>query len=168
MTSGYMYTAGYLAELDVNIAIIGLAYAFSAVPEVPVLLRGRRILSRIGNEGMIVTGTIVQMIKFGLLFLIAGTSTPLFFILVMLLQGAGYSLQFAGFVDFMDRRAHKHLRATYQSLYHIVFSLGGAIGNFGASWITHTLSARYVMALSSVAMACGAIYFILFVRGRRG
>ena len=167
MTGGYVYTGVYMADLDLSIVVIGLSYAFAALPEIPVLFRGRSILARFGSRGMIIAGTLLQSVKFALLFAIAGTRMPVLFVAVMLLQGAGYSLQFAGFVDFMDRRAHEHLRATYQSLYHIVFALGGAAGNFAASVVSRVSSSRVLMAASAASIAVSLLYFILFVRKER-
>ena len=166
MTAGYVYTGVYMADLDFSIAIIGLTYALSAAPEIPVLLGGQNLLSKLGNRGMIAGGSFIQVAKFVLLFLIAGSRSPILFICVMLLQGAGYSLQFAGMIDFMDRRAHEHLRATYQSFYHIVFALGGAVGSFGGSLIVERYSSRMLMLISGLSIAAGVAYFLALVRPR--
>ncbi len=166
ITGGYVYTGVYMADLGLSIVAIGLSYAVAALPEIPVLFGGRAILARLGSRGMIVGGGFFQAVKFLLLFLIAGARAPALFVLVMLLQGAGYSLQFAGFVDFMDRRAHENLRATYQSLYHIVFALGGAVGNLGASLIDRAFSSRALMAVAAGLVAASLVYFCVFVRPR--
>ena len=164
-TGGYIYTSVFLADANVSYFIIGLAFSFSAIPEIPVLFLSRKLLNLVGNRWMIMAGVSLQMLKFLLLFIVAESESQVIFIIVMLLQGSAYSLMFGGFINFMLRQAHPHLRATYQSMYHIVFSLCGAFGTFLASRITAVYSSRTLMATTSLIIGIAAIYFAVFVRG---
>ena len=165
MTGGYIYTGVFLADANVSYFVMGLAFSVSAVPEIPVLFSSRKLLALVGNRWMIIAGAGLQMLKFLFLYAIADTNSQVLFILVMLLQGTGYSLMFGGFINFMHRQAHKDLSTTYQSMYHIVFSLCGAFGTFMASRVTAAFSSRGLMGITGVIIGAALVYFALFVRG---
>ena len=114
---------------------------------------------------MIILGTVVQATKFILLFAIAGSGNPVAFVLVLALQGAGYSLQFAGVVNFMYRKAHKDLRATYQSLYHTVFTLAGAGGSLVGSFVMQRFSSRVLMGYCGIVVLLSVAIFAFAVGG---
>jgi PPP family 3-phenylpropionic acid transporter len=164
MTGGYVFTSIFLKDAGASYLTIGIAFSVSAIPEIPILFFGRSLLSRFGNRKLILVGTILQMLKFVFLFLIAESGSSTLFIVVLLLQGTGYSTYFLGAIDLLDRLSHKHLRSTYQSMYHLFFALAGAFGTLLASFVTDTFSAKALMGLSAIYIFISIIYFLFSLR----
>ena len=168
MTGGYVFTGIFFADVGASYLIMGLAFSLSSLPEIPILFYGRRLLERLGNRKLIIIGSAIQGFKFFLLFLVADMDAAVLFVFILLLQGAGYSFYLAGSVNFLDQRAHKDLRSTYQSLFHLVFTLFGAFGTLLGSFITETFSSRTLMAVSAIFIGIATLYVAIFLGSGSG
>ena len=57
------------------------------------------------------------------------------------------------------------MRATYQSLHHLMGTLGQALGGPFASLVMSRFGSRGLMGIDAVVVALAALYFLIRVRG---
>lgn len=164
-TSSFLFTAYFLDDARLSPGLIGLSFALGAVGELPVLYWSDRLIRRIGNRGMITAGAAVTTIKLVLFVLFSGGGSAAALVLAQLLMGPGFVLLYAGIVDLADRRAHPHLRATYQNLTHVASTMAQAAGGLLAPAVLAASGSRGLMTGAAALVAAAAAYFLLFVRG---
>jgi MFS family permease len=170
LLSGMSFTSYFLDDIHLSFILIGLAWAVSALLEVPVMVFSRKIANIIGNRWMVISGTFFLTVKFILLVLFAPLRLPSLSILAMSLHGIGYGLQFNGMIHLIDGYAHRDLRNTYMNIFNIVgVSLASACGNLFGSFIIGWLGSTWMLAINSGIVIISIIYFILFIeeQGRR-
>ncbi len=133
ISSSFTYTSYLMEEAGTGYLAMGLAFGLASLPEVPILFYSGRAIRRFGNRRFILFGTAVQVLKLSLFVLIGRSGGALTFILVQVLHGIGFSIQHAGMINLTDRQAHNDLRATYQNLYGLSWTMAMAFaGYFGA------------------------------------
>jgi predicted MFS family arabinose efflux permease len=116
---------------------------------------------------MIAVGTAILSVKLALLVMVAHLDRPWLFVAVQSLHGLGYSLLQNGAVNLMATRAHRNLRATYQTLYHFAWNLALALGGFYAAFIIARFNSTVLMVVNSAVLVGGIFFFILFVKDPR-
>ncbi|GEM_PF-5418558 len=162
MNGSFMFTSLYMSELNVGINVIGLAYGLAAIPEVFILSQTKRIIPRFGLKWMMLAGDVVLLIKL-LLFTFIGTkASPLFFILIQSLHGIAFPLLYVSWISYLNEKAHRDLKATYQNINQFVFTLGSALGNFLVSLIVGALGVRWMMGFSAGIIVISLCLFFLF------
>ena len=84
---------------------------------------------------------------------------------MQMLHGVGFSLQYTGEIDLIDRQSHKDMRATYQSLFHVCMYMAAAVGNLFASFVLKKIGSTWLMGIDAALMLLSAVYFISLVGG---
>ncbi len=164
MNSAFVFTGFFLDEIQAGFLILGLVLAVSAVLEVPVMARSQRILSRLGAKRMILAGVASQVIKVVLFATLAGTELPWLLVPVSFLHGIGFGLIYTGIIAFVDSRAHRDMRATYQNLFHLAWGSAVAVGGPFASFIIGLWNSVVFMVICGALLALTGVYLMVFVR----
>ena len=133
-----------IVALGGGAALVGFAWAFGALIEVPLMYAFPRLGSRFGTERLLVVGAVVLAIR-SLLAALAGDALGL--ILIAPLEGLGFACVFVGGVTVLGARVPPSLGGTAQGVFSACAGLatiagsaaGGAIagavgisGNFAA------------------------------------
>ena len=157
-SSSLYFTGYFLDDNQVNYLIIGLVFGLPSILEIPVMYIGNRINKYLSLKSMIITGCIIQSAKFLLFYLIAYTSNKFLFIVINSIHGIGFGLYFYASIRFIDNLAHRNLRATYQNLFHFVFTIGASIGVLASPWIIESWDSRVLMLIDSLIIFASAVY----------
>jgi PPP family 3-phenylpropionic acid transporter len=167
--ASYVYVGYFFDDVMTTPLEIGWILGTWTLFEVPVLLFSRRLIERFGNGRLIVVGLLCNGVRL-ILFSQFTRETPYAWKwAVALLQGPGFALMHLGIIDFVDRRAHPEMRATYLSIMNVArMSLASALGGVMGSWMIGRWGSGTLMlfcGLSSLALIFP--YVALLGRGRR-
>ena len=166
LSSSFMFTGYFMDDLQMGYLLIGLSLGLGAILEIPIMFFNRQLLERIGNRWMIAGGLLVSTTKLAIFAALADSrATAIIAVAQIAFGGLGFALMISGVVNLIDRRAHKDLRATYQNLYHLIFTVGYALGGLFAAFIIEHLGSSWLMGLDSVLLVCAVVFFLVLVRG---
>jgi PPP family 3-phenylpropionic acid transporter len=131
--------------------LVGIAWAFGAVIEVPYMYAFPRIAARFGTERLVVLGSI----SFALRALLAAiVSDPVALVLIAPLEGLGFASVFVGGVTVIASRAPAGLGGTAQGLFSASTGLAAIIGAaFGGA-----LAALF--GISGLFLVCGVVSLV--------
>jgi PPP family 3-phenylpropionic acid transporter len=165
LLSSFTFTSFFMDDIRAGYLVIGSSIGLSALPEIPIMFLSRGLIEKLGNRFMIVTGVFLSVVKLALFVLIARSGKIWWLVPVQLLHGIGYSLLWTGEINLIDRQSHRHMRATYQSLFHLFQYLASAMGSLFASFVIKKLGSTWLMGLDGIILALAALYFIFAVQG---
>jgi MFS family permease len=165
LLSSFTFTSFFMDDWGASYLIIGISIGLAAIPELPIMFFSKRIVESLGNRWMIVTGVLVETLKLAVFVYIARSGKIWLFLPVQMLHGVGYSLQHTGEIDLIDRQAHKHMRAMYQSLFHVCMYMAAAVGNLLASFVLKKAGSAWLMGIDAALLLLSAVYFIVLVAG---
>lgn len=165
LLSSFTFTGFFMDDWGASYLVIGVSIGLAAIPEIPIMFFSKRIVESLGNRWMIATGVLVEVLKLAIFVYIARSGKIWWFIPVQMLHGVGFSLQYAGEIDLIDRQAHKHMRAMYQSLFHVCMYMAAAVGNLFASFVLKKIGSTWLMGIDAALLLLSAVYFIFLVGG---
>ncbi len=165
LLSSFIFTSFFMDDWGAGYLVIGISIGLAAIPEIPIMFFSKRIIESLGNRWMIVTGVLIEVVKLAIFVYIAHSGKTWWFIPVQMLHGVGYSLQLTGEIDLIDRQAHEHMRAIYQSLFHVFMYMAAAVGSLFASFVLKKLGSSWLMGIDGAILLRSAIYFIVLVGG---
>ena len=165
LLSSFTFTSFFMDDWGASYLVIGISIGLAAIPELPIMFFSKRIVESLGNRWMIVAGVLVEVLKLAIFVLIARSGRIWWFIPVQMLHGVGFSLQYTGEIDLIDRQSHKDMRATYQSLFHVCMYMAAAVGNLFASFVLKKIGSTWLMGIDAALMLLSAVYFISLVGG---
>ena len=163
VNSAFLFTGYFLDEIGAGFVIMGLTFAASVAPEIPVMFNGGVLIRRIGAPRMIQLGIAVQALKLALFVVFAATPSTWIFAAVSLLHGVGFALLYTGGVSFVDDASHPAMRATYQNLYRMLWVSAVAAGGPISGAIIELWNTTALMATYSIMLVLAGVYFTLFV-----
>ncbi len=166
VNSSFNFTSYLMEDLDAAYWQIGLAFGLAGLPEIPFMFHAGRIRKGIGERGMMLAGSFFMLAKLVLLVTMTRAKSTLFFILIQSMHGLGYALFILGAIYLMDRRAHEDLRAMYQNLFQLVWSMAMAAGGLLAGFIIQRFGNLRLMAVDAAIVTCSIPYLLIFVRER--
>jgi MFS family permease len=145
-SSSYIYTGYFFDDVMKTPLEIGLILGTWTIFEIPVMIFSRGLIDRFGNRRLIVSGLLINGIRL-LLFSLFTPETPFAWKwAAALLQGPGFGLAQIGIIDFVDRRAHPDMRATYLSIANVArMSVASAIGGILGSWLIGQWGSAFLM-----------------------
>ena len=161
--SSFTFTGYFLDDLHMGAAGIGVTFGLGAAWEVPIMRKADRLLARIGHRRMILLGSAVIVLKLVLFVAFGGRGRPILMAVFHSLTGVGYPLVWLGAISLMDRRAHRDLRATYQTLNQLVATIAMALAGPFSSLILSLAGSRWLMGVDAMVMLAGMAYFSLAV-----
>jgi PPP family 3-phenylpropionic acid transporter len=131
--------------------LVGIAWAFGAVIEVPYMYAFPRIAARFGTERLVVLGSIAFALR---ALLAAIVSDPVALVLIAPLEGLGFASVFVGGVTVIASRAPAGLGGTAQGLFSASTGLAAIIGAaFGGA-----LAALF--GISGLFLVCGVVSLV--------
>jgi PPP family 3-phenylpropionic acid transporter len=147
---------------------MGLIFGAWTIFEIPVMMYSNRLITRFGSKALIMTGmsiNAVRLILFGMFTLQTPYAVKF---LVALLQGPGYAFTQIGFIDFIDRKAHGSMRATYLNSASVVQNtLGASAGGLIGSVLIKNLGSAGMFGLSGIALAGLVIFFLAGIKKQK-
>lgn len=164
-TYGSIYFTGFFFNDErISYLSIGIAFAVSALLEIPVMFAGPRLTARFGNRVLVIAGTLILTLKLFFLGFAALIAQTWLIIPVMLIHGLGFALQFLGTMNIINNLAHPDLRATYLNLYMTVgVNIPWALGLLFFGWIIDRFGSTVMMISAGFCGVLAALYFIFFV-----
>lgn len=157
-----IYLTLHIQSLGGDTSVAGVAFATSAMSELPVIGLGALILKRFGARNVIFAGLCVYVIRFALLGF--ATST-LLVLLAQMLHGLSFGMFLIASVTLAHRLVGREYAATAQLLLAVVSGgLGSITGSFlGGYAIDHTTTTiMYRVVMVSMMLTLG-----IFVLGTR-
>jgi PPP family 3-phenylpropionic acid transporter len=145
------YLFPYMKALGAGESMMGLALTIGTIAEIPVLFFASRFIKRFSAYTLVSFSIAMTGLRFLLLAVVA---SPIFVLVVQLLNGLNYPLLMVAGVPYADKHAPQGLRATAQGLFNA--SLGGigyAIGGFVGGLLLDRMGARGMYAVFSVFVA---------------
>lgn len=165
LLSSFNLTSYFMDDLKLTFLTIGFSFGISAILEIPLLFKSSEILKKLGTRNMIIWGTAFLGLKTFLLSVVAPLGMIVPVLLVMMLHGVGYSLQFNGFIDFLNKRAHKSLRSTYINIFFVFsMNMASAVGALTSTFIIDHLGSSWMMIINSLIAVGSIFYFVFFVK----
>ena len=166
-TSSYTFTSYLFDDLGMGTVGIGMALGLGAAPEIPIMLAAGPLLRRFGDRTLIQTGAAVVVLKL-VLFAVARTAPSLWYMAaVHSLTGVGFPLILLGAISLVDGRAHPDLRATYQTLNHVVITVAMALGGPFATMVVGRWGAVRLMAVDAGLITVAMLYLAFLVPSTR-
>jgi PPP family 3-phenylpropionic acid transporter len=149
----------YMASIGSSEGLIGLAWAVSAMSEVPMMLLSGRLIRQLGISRLLIIAFFVYALRWALLSVI---SAPGWVVVVQLLQGVSFTAFLVGGVTYMHRQAPAGLGATAQAIF-VGTSLG--LGTFAGSLLGGFLYdeiglARMFVIDAGVALAACLVFLL--------
>ena len=161
----YIYTGYFFDDVMKTPLEIGLVLGTWTIFEIPVMKYSRTLIDLFGNRWLIVSGLLLSGIRL-ILFSLFTVETPFAWkVGAALLQGPGFGLMQIGIIDFVDRRAHPEMRATYLSIMTVArMSLASALGGILGSWLIKHWGAAFLMRFCGFGSVVLILFFALLVR----
>ena len=137
-----------VVALGGSTALVGIAWGFGAVIEVPLMYAFPRLGARFGTERLLVVGAVA----FALRAVLAGTARdPLALVLIAPLEGLGFACVFVGGVTVLAARLPASLGGTAQGLFAASAGLATIVGSVIGGAIAGALGIPGLFAV------CGAL-----------
>lgn len=157
--ASYLYTGYFFDDVMKTPLEIGIILGTWTIFEVPVMFFSRRLIDTLGNRWLIISGLFLNGIRM-ILFSLFTLETPYLWKWgAALLQGPGFGMLQLGIIDFVDRRAHPEMRATYMNIANVArSSLASAVGGVMGSWLIGKWGGASLM----LACGCGSVVLILW------
>ncbi len=144
--------------------LVGIAWAFGAVIEVPFMYAFPRIGTRIGTERLVVLGSVAFAVR---AFLAALATDPIALVAIAPLEGFGFACVFVGGVTVIAARAPAGLGATAQGLFSASSGLATIIGSVAGGALAGALGiAGLFMACAAVGLAGTGLLALAFLAPR--
>ncbi len=163
LIGSYPYTSYFLDDAEVSYLIIGLAMGLAALPELPIMHYSGFFLKKFGSRGMILIGILFLTLKLFGFYFAAGAGSALLFILIQSLHGFGWATFYTGVVRYIDEIAHPQMRSTYQSMFHVPWSVMGAFGALFSGWLVEQVGSRLLMGINGLILGLAAVIFLIIV-----
>ena len=145
--------------------LVGLAWAFGAIVEVPFIYTFPRIAARFRTERLVVLGSIAFALRASLAALAVD---PIALVLIAPLEGLGFAGVFVGGVTIMSTRAPSSLQGTAQGLFSASAGLATIVGSIAGGAIAGALSipALFVVCAGTSLVGTAILALALLRPGR--
>ena len=163
VNSAFLFTSYFLEEIGTGFIVMGLTFAISVLPEIPVMFKSGVLIRRVGVPRVILMGVAAQVVKLALFVGFASSSTMWVFAVVSVFHGLGFGLLYTGCVNFVDTASHPDMRATYQNLFRLLWVAAIAVGGPISGFVIDLWSTTALMATYAVMLVATGAYFAVFV-----
>jgi PPP family 3-phenylpropionic acid transporter len=166
-TSSFTYTGYFFDDVLKTPLEIGFILGTWAIFEIPVMMFSRELIDRFGNRWLIVSGLLLSGIRL-ILFSFFTLETPFVWKwAAALLHGPGFGLSQLGIIDFVDRRAHPAMRATYLNIATVArMSLASALGGILGSVVIERWGGAFLMQFCGWVTIALILFFVFLIRNR--
>jgi MFS family permease len=166
--ASYVYIGYFFDDVMKTPLEIGLILGTWTMLEIPVMLFSGRLIDLFGNRWLIISGLLVNGVRL-IIFSFFTREMPFAWKWVAaLLQGPGFALTHLGVIDFVDRQAHPHMRATYLSILNVArTTLASALGGILGSWLIKQWGSAFLMQSCGWGSICLILFFTFLGRPGR-
>ena len=151
----------HVTELGGGTRLVGMANAFGALSEMPVLLFGAALAERLGSRRMIIMAILVYVARYVGYSLAPG---PGWVVLVQLLHGLSFGANLIASVSLAHQLAGVELAATAQGLLASAFSFGMITGSLAGGVLLDRLGTTGLYNLAAVIAVLGLGVFVVGAR----
>ena len=153
-----------IVALGGNASLVGLAWSFGALIEVPIMFLFPRLGPRFGTERLLILGAIALGLR---AFLTALATDPIGLLVVAPLEGFGFACVFVGGVTVLAARAPAGLIGTAQGLFAASAGLAAIIGSMVGGGVAGSVGIPGLFASCGLVGFVGAAILAVALRGTR-
>ncbi|MBN1799754.1 MAG: MFS transporter [Spirochaetales bacterium] len=161
----FNFTAYFFDDHHLSFLIIGLAFAVSAIPELPVMFYSKAIIQKLGSFRMVIIGAGLMVVKNLLLAFITPLGLAGLVLAVNLLHGLGFGLWLLGVINLIDSWSHKNMRAIYMNLFNVIgINIPIAVGVLASAFVIQFLDSTLMILINMCISGSAILYFIVRLR----
>ncbi len=153
-----------VVALGGSAGLVGIAWGFGAIIEVPLMYAFPRIARRVGTERLVVFGTLAFALRALLAAIIVD---PVGLVLIAPLEGIGFACVFVGGVTVVGARAPAGLQGTAQGLFAAASGLATIIGSVAGGAIAGALGIPGLFLLCAAGSLIGTAIVAVALLGPR-
>jgi len=166
VSSIYTFYGIYMTEMGASSQLIGLAYTFQGLSELPMYLLAGALIARLGSHRVLPAVCLFYALR---VFLYAAIRQPGGAIWVELMHGLTFSLYLTSAIDYVNKQVPAEWRATGQSLFWAAGSgLGSILGSAWSGFLYDQMGVRGMFRANGVLMAVVALGAALLLHRRTG
>ncbi|GAP07599.1 MAG TPA: MFS transporter [Anaerolinea thermolimosa] len=155
----------YMAELNAQQTLMGLALAAATVSEVPALFFSSKLVKRLGARGVVLMALGAYIVR---LLLYSVIQAPWQVLLVQLLHGLTFASLWAAGVAYAHELAPRGLGATAQGVFNAtLMGLGAITGALTGGFLLERLGGAGMFRVVALAVLIGALIFLVADRRQR-
>ncbi len=139
----------YLTELGGSAGLVGVASGLSAVSELPIMIFGGWLLTKLGARRMLTISLICYVIRFALYSVVP---QPNWVLPIQLLHGLTFGLYLMSSVTLMHQMLGKQFAATAQGLLSSTFSFGQITGSLVGGVLLDRYGVFMIFRISAIGM----------------
>ena len=144
--------------------LVGIAWAFGAIIEVPYIYAFPRVAMRFGTERLVVLGSIAFALR---AVLAALAVDPIGLVVIAPLEGLGFASVFVGGVTIISARAPAGLQGTAQGFFSASSGLATIIGSIAGGAIAGALSISVLFLVCAGVSLVGSVIVAVALLGPR-
>lgn len=165
LTAANAFYSIQIVALGGDTSLVGFAWAFGAVIEVPLMYVFPRLGARFGTERLLLLGAVAFALR---AFLAALAVGPFGLVIIAPLEGLAFACVFVGGVTVLSARIPASLGGTAQGLFSASAGLATIIGSAAGGEIAGALGIPGLFAACGVLGLVGAAIVAVAVLGPRG
>lgn len=143
-----------------TLQLAGVGLLIASAANIPSMLIAAKVIRRIGHEKMLLLAAFAYILRWGIQWLFP---VPSVMLAVQLLHGLSFGFFYIAAVEYVSRITSKHMQATGQSIFNMVFvGIAGIIGNLLNGYLLE-LGGSQAMNLSCVISAMLGSLLLLYV-----
>lgn len=165
--ASYIYIGYFFDDVMKTPLEIGFILGTWTIFEIPVMLFSGKLIDLFGNRWLIVSGLLLNGVRLIIFSFFTVEMSYAGKWAAALLQGPGFALTHLGAIDFVDRRAHPDMRATYLSILNVArTSLASALGGILGSWLIKQWGSASLMQFCGWGSISLILFFVFLGRPR--
>ena len=156
--AAFFFLANAMEELGGSQMEYGIAFAVTALSEVPVFMLSVYLVKRFKSSTIILIASVFFILRQLILIM---AETPLQLIFAQATQGLTFGMFLTGTVYYVDKLAPDNLKSTAQTLATAVYyGLGGVLGSYWGGWAIDNIGLKSMYKIG-FAVSIGITFFFL-------
>lgn len=163
LTAFNSYFVLSFTEAGGTLQLAGIGLFIASAANIPSMLIAARVIRRYGHEQMLLVAAFAYILRWGIQYLFP---VPWVMVAVQLLHGLSFGFFYISAVEYVSRITAKHMQATGQSIFNMVFvGLAGIAGNLLNGYLLQTGGAAAMNLSCVISAALGAIllFYVAFI-----
>jgi PPP family 3-phenylpropionic acid transporter len=151
----------HLLGLGASAGLVGLAWAFGALVEIPLMWAFPAMAARIRAERLLILGGALFALR---AVAMAVITAPVVVVALMAVHGAAFALFVVGGVTYVSRRAPTGTAATAQGVFTSTWGLGMILGSGLGGQLAGAVGIGSMYAVAAAVGAAGVVALVLALR----
>jgi MFS transporter, PPP family, 3-phenylpropionic acid transporter len=161
----YTFLGIYLKEMGASESLIGFNSSIAAISELPAMLFGALLISRMGLKRMLWVAYLMYAVRY---FLYSVIPSPGWALVVSCMHGVTFGLFWVSTNVYLSRLSPLHLRTTNQTIWAATMAMAGVIGAPISGWVFDNMGPAWLFKLFSVLCLVALGVLLMGFRGERG